>query len=57
MHPEPTGSGTLLSFAAFLYPKRKISEVDFSWVEPLNPTIWNLFDICWLSDLILQTNR
>jgi hypothetical protein len=22
-----------------------MSEVDFSWVEPLNPTIWNLFDI------------
>jgi len=42
---EPTGSGTFLSFDAIFQPKRKISEDDFSWVEPLKPTIWNLFDI------------
>ena len=42
---EPTGSGTFLSFDAIFQPKRKISEGDFSWVEPLKPTIWNLFDI------------
>jgi len=40
------GSGTFLSFEAFWQPKRKISESDFSWVEPLKPTIWNLFEIC-----------
>jgi hypothetical protein len=42
---EPTGSGTFLSFAAFLQPKWKIDEVDFSWVEPLKPRDPNLFDI------------
>ena len=42
---EPTGSGTFLSLDAFLWPKREISEARFSWVEPLKPTIWNLFDI------------
>jgi hypothetical protein len=34
-----------LSFAAFLQPKRKISERDFPWDGPLKPTIWDLFDI------------
>ena len=42
---EPTGSGTFLSFVAFPPPKWKIPEGDFSWVEPLKPIIWNLFDI------------
>jgi hypothetical protein len=43
--PESTGSGSFLSFEAFLQPKRKILEGDLSWVEPLKPGIWNLFDI------------
>jgi hypothetical protein len=34
-----------LSFAVFLYPKRKKQDSRFSWVEPLKPTIWSLFDI------------
>jgi len=34
-----------LSFAAIFCPKRKLKEGDFSWVEPLKRTIWNLFDI------------
>jgi hypothetical protein len=42
---EPTGSGTFLSFKAFLYSKRKISEDEFPWDKPLNRPIWNLFDI------------
>ena len=44
-YPEPTGSGTFLSFKDFPWPKQKIPEGDFSWVEPLKATIWNLFDI------------
>jgi hypothetical protein len=43
--PQPTGSGTFLSFAAFLEPKRKISEGDFSWVEPLKAKGPDPFDI------------
>ena len=45
---EPTGSGTPAtagSLEAFISPKREISKVDFSWDEPLKPTIWSLFDI------------
>jgi hypothetical protein len=33
-----------LSLEAFPLPKRKISESRFSYVEPLKPTIWDLFD-------------
>jgi hypothetical protein len=32
--PEPTRSGTFLSFEAFPQPNRKISEGDFSWDGP-----------------------
>jgi hypothetical protein len=31
----------------FFSPKRNISGVLFSWVEPLNRGIWNLFDIAF----------
>jgi hypothetical protein len=43
--PEPTGSGTFLSLEPFLYPKRKIREGIFSYVEPLKLRGPNLFDI------------
>jgi hypothetical protein len=44
-NPEPRGSGTFLSFAAIFWPKQKIPEVDFSWVEPLRRGGPNLFNI------------
>ena len=43
--PEPTGSGTLLSFAAFLHSKRKNQDRRFSRIEPLSARGPNLFDI------------
>ena len=49
---EPTRSGTFLSSAASYHPKRArfpwravALREGGSWVEPLKPTIWNLFDI------------
>ncbi len=42
---ELTGSGTFLSCAVILQPKRKIDKGDLSWVEPLKPRGPNLFDI------------
>jgi len=41
--PEPTRSGTFLSFKAFLHPKWKISEGDFPWDEPMKTRDPNLF--------------
>ncbi len=51
--PEPTGSGTFLLFAVFLYSKRKIQEGDFSWVEPLTArgSVSEKFFACTSSDL------
>ena len=40
------GPVPFLSLAAFPHSKREVSEHNFYWVEPLKPTIWNLFDIC-----------
>ena len=35
----------LFVICGFSSTEMEISEVDFSWVGPLKPTIWNLFDI------------
>ena len=44
---HPTRSDTFLSCGLFFSRKRKIAKIYFSWVEPLKPTIRNLFAI-WL---------